>query len=188
MANVEDNKTQPVATGGNKPKSKTGLIITIVVVVVVLLGVGGYYLSRYITHRASEKIIGGIIGTGSGSDVDISDKGVSVSNSEGTFSAGETTKWPSDMPSSVPQFKYGKITMAASTNTDGKGWSVTLGEVEPGSLEKYANDLSSAGWTKGDVIGSGADMSIITYTKDNYQVQAIYDASSKGVSIAVIQK
>jgi len=189
----EKNQTSsaPVSTTPQtKPKSKTGIMVAVILIVVVVLGVGGYFASRYVARKAGEKLAEGILKAGTGGNVDVnsSGDGAKVETGDGSLSVGSSASWPKDMPNSVPEFKYGKITMAVSTDTNGKGWSVTYEAVESGAMEKYASDLSSAGWTKEDTADMGAGLSILSYSKDSYQIQAIYDASSKGVSLAVTTK
>jgi len=177
------NNTPQVNNPQPQGKSKAWLIIIIILVVLIILGIGGYFLTRYFVNKAAGKIASSV--TGGQVDINSGSTSFSMSDSSGTVTAGETTKWPSDMPSTVPQFKYGKIKMAVKSNTGGtNGWSVTYENVESDGLTKYKTDLTNAGWTVEETAEAGV-VSLVTAKKDNLSLNAIYDPSSKGVSITV---
>ena len=186
---MEENKQEGPATTSTpaeQPKSKAGLVIVIILVIIVVLGVGGYFISRYIARKASEKLTEGIIKSTTGEDVNVDANGSKISTSDGTIAAGESAVWPKDMPSSVPEFKYGKIILAVKSENSG-GWSVTYSDVAADALDKYSADLIKAGWAKDDTAELGF-ASAAAFNKDNYQIQTIYDPSSKGMSITVLKK
>jgi len=62
--------------------------------------------------------------------------------------SGEVVAWPSQMPSDVPEFVYGKIdaTMAAPNDDGNNTIMLQLREVEEGAYDKYEQDLIGAGW------------------------------------------
>ena len=171
-----------------KKKSNSTTVIIIIVVAVVVLGVAGVLVSRWLARRAADKIAGGILGAATGSNVSVnSDTGaVSVSDGNGSIQTG-TASWPSTMPSEVPKYTKGKITMStSSTGSSGKGWSVVIAETNSSDYAAYKTTLESAGWVNTSTASFGAD--IAAYEKGTYDLALVFDPSSNGVSITVTPK
>jgi len=188
---VEETKKETVseAVKPNKKSNKTCLIIVLIVVVLLIgLSIGGYFLSQYVFKKAGEGIVEKVIesGTGGKVNIDTKNKDVTIKTNEGTFKAGENVSWPSDMPTDVPKFTDGKITMATKISTDPKGWSVLISNVESSNVEDYQAKLKAAGWTNSSEASFGADL--IQMQKDNRDLTLVYDSSSKGVSLTVSYK
>ncbi|MCX6810164.1 MAG: hypothetical protein NTY30_00270 [Candidatus Berkelbacteria bacterium] len=172
-------------------KSNATTIIIIVVVAVVVLGVGGTLISRWVARKAADKIAGGLLGAATGSNVSVnSDTGaVSVSNGAGTTAVGGSAQWPSTMPTAVPKFSKGTITMSSSTNdssSSSKGWSVILSDVKQADYDAYKTTIEAAGWANTSSTSFGADM--IVYENSSYDLTLVYDPSTSGLSITVTPK
>lgn len=188
----EGQTPAPVAAPSATPstpakKSNTATIIIIVVVALIVLGVGGTLIARWVARRAADKIAGGILGAATGSSVSVnSDNGsATVSNGSGTTSVGSNVKWPSDMPSDVPELKTGTLTVSSSDKTS-KTWSVTASDVTKAEFDAYKALVDAAGWTNTSSASFGADM--LSYDKGAHELTLIYDSSSSGISIAVTTK
>lgn len=181
---IEPVKEQP--SGG----SKVLIIVIIVVVVLAILGiVGGRYLSNYLSRKAGEKIASSVLSNALGGKANVSSggNGVDVTTKDGTISVGDKAKWPTDMSSLVPEFKYGKIAFSAKTTVSGDAWSVTYEEVKDGAQEGYKSALVSSGWSD-ESQTSFAIADALQMTNGNLQITVIFDPSSKGASLTVSQK
>jgi len=176
----------PAASPSGGKKNNAAVIIIIVVGVLLVLGVGGYFISRYIARKASEKVTEGILGAATGGKVDVNSNNgsVSVSNDSGTTEIG-AAKWPTDMPSDIPELKTGKITFATSDKTN-KSYSVSSSEVTKAEFETYKSSVEAAGWTNTSTASFGTD--VLEYEKGTYNLSLVYDESSGGLSITATPK
>jgi hypothetical protein len=60
----------------------------------------------------------------------------------------KSAKWAADIPSDVPEFKYGQLDFAGSSIVKQRAnWSLIYKGVPPDSVEKYKLDLNNKGWT-----------------------------------------
>ena len=174
------------ATSGGGKKSSNTTLIVVIVVIVIALAAGGYFVRNYLAEKAGEKIAEGLIESSTGGKVDVDANGNSVTfkDDNGTTQVGDKTVWPSTMPSIVPEFTAGKLTMASKTDTvDYKGWSVTASDTTQAEFDAYRAKLVSGGWKMEYETNFGA--SIVEYSKDTYKLTATYDPTSSGISIAV---
>lgn len=188
----EAKSNQPVETDGpvsdNPKKSSAGTVILIVVVVLLVLFVGGYYVSAKIIGNIGKKMAGTAFenATGGKVNVDTKDGSVKIADENGTLEIG-STKWPSDMPSTVPEYKYGKITMAGKTTSGGNTWSIIFEQVSDGSADKYKAELTAKGWTSSAETELGI-ANTLQMENGNYVLTLIADPSSKVANISVTQK
>ncbi len=93
-------------------------------------------------ERAMEKASGGK------ADVDLKGGKVSVKTDQGTaeFSA-EGGKWPADLPADVPKLAGGKVNgVFSGAQGQGKGWTISLTEVDEAAYAKYIEALKAAGF------------------------------------------
>lgn len=175
-------------SGGGKSNNK---VVIIILIVVVVLGIIGYAAQKYFAKRIAEKSAESIIGGLTGSDVDINsgeDGGVSINSNGNSLSSGSQAKWPSTMPSSVPEFKYGTISYSSTTADDAyKGWSASFTGVEAPDLTAYGNQLTALGWAEIDRVESNIATNI-TYEKDEYRINLTYDPNSKDLSLSAYNK
>lgn len=192
---MEEDKSQPDVES-DKPatqpteakKSSAGTVILIVAIVLAVLFVGGYYISAKIIGGIGKKVAETAIENATGGKVDVNTKDgtVKYGDENGSVELG-STKWPSDMPSVVPEYKYGKIIMAGKTTSSGNIWSVIFEQVSDGSVEKYKAELTAKGWTS----SAETELDIAnTLQMENgkYIVTLISDPSSKGANLSVTEK
>ncbi len=174
-----ENQTQ------NQPvkKNNTGLIIAIIVIVILVLGLGGYFLTRYLTRMAGEKIVSGL----TGADVKIGDDGsYKITDGDSTFEASAYASWPEDMPKDVLKYDSGKILMSAKISNPSKGWSVAIENTNKDYFNQYKTKLKASGWVEIGEMDYTVD--IMQLEKDNLNLICIFDKDSNGVNITVTEK
>lgn len=179
------------STSGASTKSgnkKTTTIIVVVIVVLIILGYAGSYIfSHFIAKKVGETAAEKILESATGGKVDISSNGdgASVSTKDGSIQTGDKAKWPSDMPSVVPEFKYGNATYSSKTdNANYLGWSVIFDAIQTDASTKYKADLTSKGWTISSTTESSAG-DYLSATNGNYTISIVIDQSSKGATLSV---
>ncbi|MGE5398056.1 MAG: hypothetical protein ACM3MK_11065 [Chitinophagales bacterium] len=104
-----------------------------------------------VAEKAVEKSIETGVENSSGNDVkvDLDQNKVEIKDKDGTtYTSGGEQKWPKEMPSVVPEFKYGKIIGVSNINSE-KGKNITLSfeSVDKNAYQSYKKDLEDAGWT-----------------------------------------
>ncbi|MDD5693124.1 MAG: hypothetical protein WC437_02260 [Patescibacteria group bacterium] len=202
MAKEEKKETAPVentvaepsvnaSTTAVAPKKKNNTVLVVIIVIIailVFLSIGGYFLSAFVFKKVAGNFVENIVEKGTGGNVKIDTKngGAEVKTNEGSLNVGSAVKWPTDLPSDVPKFSAGKVTMSTKVNTDPKGWSVLVSEVNENDVTKYKNDLLAKGWVEESSMNYGA--TFIQLTKGNLEMTLTYDGSSKGLSITVSYK
>lgn len=170
------NPSQPV-------KKNTGLIVAIVIIVILVLGIGGYFITKYLAKVANEKIMSGL----SGADVKIGDDGsYKIKDGEDSFEASGSASWPEDMPKDVLKYDSGKILMSAKISNPNKGWSVTIEDTNKDYFNQYKSKLKSSGWSETSELDSAID--IIQMEKDNLFLICVFDKDSNGINITVSEK
>ncbi|MCX6812055.1 MAG: hypothetical protein NTW79_00310 [Candidatus Berkelbacteria bacterium] len=170
-------------------KNNSAVIIIIVVVGILVLGTAGYFVRRWIVRKAADKVASGILSaaTGGSVSVDSNNNSASISSNGSSSTIGDNATWPSTMPSSVPKYSDGKITMSTKTDNDsGKSWSVIIGETNVDQFNAYKVKILAIGWRSVSETNFGAQ--IDSYENDSYDLSLTFDPSSNGVSIAVTAK
>lgn len=188
QAPAAPTETAPSAAGGKKNNSAV-VIIIIVVVGLIVLGTVGYFVRRWIVRRAADSVASGILSSATGGkvSVDSNNNSVSVSDNGASSTIGDNATWPSTMPSSVPKYTDGKITMTTKVdNESGKSWSVIIGETSLSAYNLYKSKVEAAGWTSSSSTNFGA--LIDDYDSSAYNLTLTFDNSSNGVSISVTAK
>jgi len=122
---------------------------------------GGNSLSdkvgKELGEQMAEEMLGGI-------DVEFAEEG-----------SGDVVAWPKQIPSDVPEFKYGKIDASMATPGGEADYSVMMQfrEVEKEAYAKYEQDLVGAGWTittdsdwSGQHISAEKDGAMVDIDKD----------------------
>jgi len=181
----------PAGAQSTAPVKKSGgaaTVIIIVLVVLVALGVGGYFVSKFVVQKSAEKLTEGFLGAATGGNVDITNggQGVDYSNEDSSLSIGQSAQWPSDMPTSVPEFTYGTPIMSSKLSEG--SWSVLFEEVSADAQTKYTADLDAQGWVpEGESIDAGVAQ-IIQMTNGNYILSVAFDRTSKGATLTVSPK
>jgi len=176
-------KPAVVATSGGKSPTK---LIAIVVVALVLLAIVGYALNAYVWNKAGEKVAEGILESATGGQVDVDSSGdeVTVTGDDGSWSASSKNEWPSDMPSVVPEFKYGDIEASSKVTVDTTGWTVSYSNLQSGATAKYKTDLTSKGWTISSEMTSG-DAETIMAEADGYTLIYVADLAEDTAGLTV---
>lgn len=187
---TQSQPATPVSQSAPMVRKNGGAATVIIIVLVVLLalGVGGYFVSRYVAQKAGERLTEGFLGAATGGNVDINSggEGVSIENDKGSLSLGQSAQWPSDMPSNVPEFSYGKPIM--STKVADGGWSVLYENVSEDAKDKYVSDLSSKGWIDDSGAIDAGSSQIIQMTDGTYNLIIVFDETSKGATLTVSPK
>lgn len=192
--NPEEQKTTitetPAGGGGNKNRN----IILIVVGAIIVLGIvgtllgGGSGWGDKAGERMGKKLAEKILEQQYGGDVDIDSDGesISIKTDKGTFSAGEKTSWPSDMPSDVPKLTSGTIIMAGSTidTPAGSGWQVAASNVSASDVAEYQEALRAKGW----VSAADSGMAFIQMTKGNLMITLVSDEAKEEIVLIVSPK
>ena len=168
-----------------KPKNNTTTIVVIILVVLVVLGLSGYFASRYLVKLAGEKMAEGLITSATGGKVKVSDGGSSVKLSDGdtTVDTGDSAKWPADMPADVIKPNFGKVTMATKISSD-NAWNVILSNVSADEYTAYKASLIAKGWSSD--VETSFGVSIATFKKDTWDLTLSYDPSSLGLVINIL--
>lgn len=169
-------------SGSSSGKNKKYLTIVIVVIVILVLG---FWVNSFMGRRAGENMAEDILESQLGGNVDVDSNGnsVSITTEDGTFTAGESTKWPSDMPSDVPEFTAGELTMAGSVFGDGNGWQVAAIGVSSEDFNAYHSLLKSKGWK--DVGVYSAEIGMVQMNKDAYDLFIAFDPEETNFSLTV---
>jgi hypothetical protein len=166
--------------------------ILIIVGIFVILGIG-YLL---IKDLSSTKEISNKDSTNS-QDEEI-DEDTDNSTNEGSFEydMGDTTinidteekEWPSDIPSNIPEFKYGDIE-TVSTATGGeyvKTWSVIYSNTSESSFTKYKSDLEKVGFETVSSLRT-TQGSVATVNKDPVTMVITYMEEEKRTSVSITE-
>lgn len=161
----------------NKKWGRLALVVlSIFVLSVVVSGCG--QAAEKASEEAAERAIESA--TGGKAQVDLSGDEVTVKTDEGTTKIGGANEWPAKIPSDVPKFAAGKITsIMESTPADG-GYQVMVGiaEASKADVEKYKEQLESAGWkiTNTTVIEDGY---MVTAEKENRTILESFSGDSE---------
>jgi hypothetical protein len=118
-------------------------------------------------------------------DVDIEDKKFVVETEEGKFIAEEVKSWPKDIPSSVPEFKLGKIINAMTQTTpEANTWTLAFEEVPEEALEQFKKQLQDEGFkiestvkmgTNGQVTATKASLTVMLMVGDGIASMSVLD-------------
>jgi len=175
----QENIKKEVVAGVKKNK-KLITIIVIVAVLVIAVSVNSF-VARKIGERRAEKILedqfGGKV------DINSQNGSVSVKSDKGDFSVGEIAKWPTDMPTDIPEFTYGKLKMSATVST---GWQILATGVSEENFTAYNSSLKSLGWSN---VGTfNANLGMVQMTKGNYNLITILNSQNGNFTLTVSKK
>jgi len=98
------------------------------------------------SEKTSEQIIEKSIGNDA--DVDIDKDKITIKTDEGTFTTDVSDKiWPNDIPTDLPEFKYGTIQSISTQQMDqGSGWILIFEKVPETALKAYQTELKNKGF------------------------------------------
>ena len=163
----ESKPAEPEVKSTSSAASKSGSKKTIIIVVVVLLVLclvvclavvigSGMLVNNAAKNITSDSLLNTVqdqINKNSkdGSTINITDK-----------------TWPSDIPSYVPQFKYGEISLTTKDNSTGSPvWTIGYLNVKDNAVASYTTDLKNSGWT---VDESSKDIGLLEATYGSYKL------------------
>jgi hypothetical protein len=181
----------PQQTQSSNKGSKTVVtIIIIVVVILAILSIGGYLISRYLLNKVAEQTTESLIEGATGGKVDIDSEGedVSIETEDGSYSMTGSNEWPSDIPSSVPEFTYGNVAGSSKSSSDGStSWSITFAEVKSGAYDSYTAELKKAGWGETSNVNSGGSQ-MVNMENNEYYLIFTCDTNENSGSLIVSSK
>ena len=188
QSKVSENNSGTNTPKGSKKNNKALVIVVVIIVVLVLLGISGYLISAFVINKVGGSLVENVVESGTGGNVKVDTKtgSAEIKTNDGSVNVGSSAQWPSDLPSDVPKFSVGKVTMSTKVNTEPKGWSVLISEVSESDVTNYKNDLIAKGWTEESSASFGA--SLVQLTKGNLNITLTYDGNSKGLSITISYK
>ncbi|MCX6180113.1 MAG: hypothetical protein NT163_12265 [Chlorobiales bacterium] len=99
---------------------------------------------------------------------------------------GNSAVWPTDMPTEVPKFSYGKIkAVTRSTMPEGKSWTVVCENVMGNIVKDYESNLKSCGFkTVATIVTSDqGESGSVSGTKDKLNVALIIGSGSASLSV-----
>ncbi|MFH1608892.1 MAG: hypothetical protein ABH951_02665 [Patescibacteria group bacterium] len=164
----QENIKQEVTSSDNKNKKnkKNLIIIGVIIAILVVSYVVNGFSGKKSVERKAEKILESQLG----GDVDINSNGDSVfiETKDGSFSAGESTKWPADMPSDIPEITFGKLTMVSSSSIGGQAWQVSVSDVTKSDYTSYHSSLLAGGWINTGMVSANID--VAQMSKGNYDL------------------
>lgn len=164
-------------------QKKTIIIIVVAVVAVfffiaaAIVGVG-FFVARRVQKQA------GI------TDMHIDKQGGKVEFKGGQMEFGKAAEWPTDMPSAVPKFTYGKIKIVTKSEVQNKkGWTVIFEEITTAdSGEKYKEELKNSGWAIHATTKVSGQGESIMADKDKLQLFLFIDADKHTASLSLNEK
>lgn len=189
---MEDNIDKDLDRQSNeaaKPKSNNKILIVILILIVVL-GLAGYASSRYFANKIGEKVAETMIEGATNADVDISNDGgsVRVEGENNSFEINSNSEWPNTMPSIVPKYDHGKITVSATSKDEnsGESWTVSVEETNETKYREYTDSLAKLGWENFSSISSSVELN--QYKKSGYILMLSYNPEEKGISLVVTKE
>ncbi|MFC1656780.1 hypothetical protein ACFL14_02380 [Patescibacteria group bacterium] len=145
MENSSEDKVQEVKTAqtdsGSKPekKSNIGMIVIIVVAVLVVLGVGGYFASRYFFSSWFENQ--------TGISVDEDGDSAKIETDDGEPEVGDSLTLPSYWPDDVPIYAKDNISTVGKNGEDDFYLSFISGSSTTEIFDWYIEEIEDDGWT-----------------------------------------
>jgi hypothetical protein len=170
--------------GGKLMRKSLGIlgIVLLAFAILALPGCKGKSAAERAAEKALEKATGGK------AEVDLEGETVSIKTEEGEVRVGALTDWPADLPGDVPRFEGGKVKNAAKTDMGAEnGWIVNLSEVEVEAVDKYLEELKTAGFSS-DMISRTEDTIMFQGTKSDVSIMVAYVKNDKGLSLNVTKK
>jgi hypothetical protein len=172
--------------GGSSFFDKNKKYIVIGGAAILILAVLGYIANGFFAKKAGERIAENLLEQQLGGNVDIDSNGdsASIKTDQGNLSLGDAAKWPSDMPSDVPEFTAGKLTMAGTSLVGGQGWQILAEEVDEKDFTDYHATLETKGWVNIGIFDAG--VGVIQMSKGNTTLTVGYNSEDKTFVLTVI--
>jgi len=110
---------------------------------------------------------------------------VTINSNGDSVSSGNQAKWPTTMPSSIPEFKYGTISYSSSTDTaDYKAWSAMFTNVSASDGAKYTAEVLAKGFVQTDTMTTNG-ITVTSYENGTYRLTLSLDSGSNGATVDV---
>ncbi len=174
--NEQPNQTQNQTQKSGDSKTLVTVII-IIVVVLAVLGIGGYFISRYMAQKAGEAL----------SNIKTNDSGTTALNlGDTSVKTGALASWPTDLPIALQPPE--DITIKSATKmASNQTWIVNISDIPTNAIDNYIDELvSDKGWTK--LSDDNVFVRIIQLEKDNWKLAISYDEPSRGAQLTVSPK
>lgn len=177
-------------------KGGVAIVVVIILVLFGLLGCGvlGFFVyNNYVRDKVGENIAENVIeesleqGSGADVDVNIDDNGgsVTIEDDDSSMQITSDEEWPSNLPSSVPEFTYGKqVSSTYISGEYGEGWTIAFEENSSDAYTSYKTDLEQNNWTIGTTIESGG-VYMLSATKDNMTLSLNHNTAEDTLVITV---
>jgi len=178
---MNEQQTAPTQKSGGSNKTVVTVII-IVVAVLLVLGVGGYFLSRYLAQKAAESLVSGLTG---GKVTTQGDDGASLNLGDTSIKTGSLASWPTDLPISLQQPE--DVTVKSTSKiASSQTWIVNIADIPTNAIDNYITDLEGKGWTK--TSDDNIVIRMIILTKDSWQLGIGYDEPNRSAQLTISPK
>ncbi|MBT8185272.1 MAG: hypothetical protein KJN76_10555 [Eudoraea sp.] len=154
--------------------------------VLILGGITATNSCKRAAEKTSEKIIEKSIGNDA--NVDIDDEKVVIETDEGTFTTdAKSRSWPKGVPSTIPEFKKGKIISVTTQEMDkATNWMVIFEDVPQAALQEYKEELAENGFKINYMTTAGTGGHLAA-EKDKYTVVVMAGDGNATVTVGTDQ-
>lgn len=181
--------------------SKKLVLILVIVGGVLVLGVvccfvGAIVTGRFVSEETGEKITENIIEEAieneTGGDVDVeidanNDEGsIHFEDEDSSLDISSDQEWPDEIPSYIPEFKYGEMisNVYSGSGTEGEGWVLGFQEVGNSAFDDYKDELEGKGWTVATET-EASSLKMLTVTKGDDIISVSCDTADDTAVISV---
>lgn len=164
---------QPVASASATPAAPVKKNHTVLIIVLVLV---------FFLFVMPALVIGGLGWYAKKKINDATKNGFSYGGIE--VNTNSNQKWPTSMPSGVPEFKDGKI---ENSGRLGDAWTVTFSGVEREEALKYQAALTSSGFTVQEPADLGS-LYTVGATKDDINVNIAWNGGDEKSMLVTVTK
>lgn len=96
-------------------------------------------------------------------------------------SIADNVEWPSNIPSIVPEFTYGRNAGVITNREDGTQWIIAFDNVPSDASENYAADLESKGWET-TFLG---DTLVAEYGQEEYTITVSHFKEAQSAQLSI---
>jgi hypothetical protein len=160
-------------------KSKTTIIL--IAVGIIILGGAGYFLLKdtFVKSDSSQQEEESSDTEDASLKYDLGDTTVEVESGD--------EEWPNDIPSTIPEFKYGDIDSTAKVANDyANSWTVICNNIEEDAFEDYKTDLEDAGFSNISTLET-SEGSMLTVSKEPYTMIVTYNKDENTLGLSITQ-
>ncbi len=145
-----------------------------------------------VEDKIGEEVAEGIIGSATGTDVEMDDDSVTISGDDGDVTVSGGTEVPKEFPDDFPLHDTAELDSVSSIESGDEAsffLSMTSSESADDMYEWYKSELDDEGWeivSDMKTTGDGGTTAIISAKKDNLDGSVTIDATDAGSDIGVI--